>query len=66
MQELHRTGGNRDSTLRGCTQDFTCTGTQPKAVTPQKPGLDLPVGTGGSPGVVGVNCGSLWGQGYWE
>ena len=66
VQELHRTGGDRDSTLRGCTRDFTCIGTQHKAVAPQKPGLHLPVGAGGSPGVVGVNCGSLWGQEHWE
>ena len=31
VQELHRTGGNRDSTLGGCTPGFMCTGTQGKA-----------------------------------
>ena len=36
--------------------------TQHKAAAPQKPGLHLPVGAGGSPGVVGVNRGSLWGK----
>ena len=65
VQELHRTGGNRDSTLGGCTQGFTCTGTQGKAVTPQEPGPGLPASPGCSPGEMGVNCGSLWGQGHW-
>ena len=35
MQELHGTGGNRASTLERCTQGFTCSGNQDKAVTPQ-------------------------------
>ena len=34
VQELHRTGGNSDSTLKGHTQSFTYTGTQDKAETP--------------------------------
>ena len=34
VQELHRTGGNRDSTLGGHTQGSMCTGAQDKAVTP--------------------------------
>ena len=55
-QELHRTGGNRESALGGYTQGFTCTGTQGKAVTSYQPGPDLPVGLGGSPGEVGVSC----------
>ena len=33
LQELHRTGGNRDSTLRGCTQGLSHTETQAKALT---------------------------------
>ena len=33
-QKHHRTGGNRDTTLGGCTQDFMCTGSQDKAGTP--------------------------------
>ena len=30
VQELHRTRGNTDSALGGCTQDFMCPGTQAK------------------------------------
>ena len=65
MQELHRIGGNGDSTPGGPTQGFMRTEIQGKAVTPQEPGPDLPVGLGGSPGEAGVDCGSLWGQGRW-
>ena len=46
MQELYRTGENRNSTLGGHTQGFTYTGTQHKAVTPQEPGLDPPTSEG--------------------
>ena len=62
VQELQRNKGNRDSTLRGCTQDFTCTGTQHKAVTTQESGPDLPVGLGrAGVGRVSWGCGSwLW------
>ena len=35
MQELHGTGENRASTLERCTQGFTRSGNQGKAVTPQ-------------------------------
>ena len=59
MQERHKTEGNRDSTLGGRTQGFTCTGTQGKAVTPYEPGSDLPAGLGGSPGEAGVGCGLI-------
>ena len=34
VQELQRTGRNRDFTLGGHKQGFTCTGTKHKAVTP--------------------------------
>ena len=57
-QELRK----QDSNLGGCTQVFTCTGTQGKAVTPEEPGPELPVSFGGSPDETGVNCGSLWGK----
>ena len=60
---VSQTGGHRDSALGGCTPSLTHTGTQGKAVTPQEPGLDLLAGLGGSPGKVGIGCGSLWGQG---
>ena len=33
VQELHRTGGNRDPILERHTQTFTCTGSQGKAVS---------------------------------
>ena len=62
MKELHKTEGNSDSTLGGCTQGFMCPGTQGKAVTPQEPELDLPVGFGESPGEAGIGCGPLWGK----
>ena len=62
---LHRTGGNRDSTLRRCTQGFMCTGTEGKAVSPQKPGPDLRADLRGTPGEVGVGCGPIQGQGHW-
>ena len=39
-----------------------CPGTQGKAVTPQEPQLDLPVGFGESPGEAGIGCGPLWGK----
>ena len=64
MQKLHRVGRNRDSTLRRCTQYLTCIRIQHKARPPQERGLDLTRGLGGSPGVVGVGCSSLWGQGH--
>lgn len=50
MQELHRTWENKDSTLRWHMQGFMCTGSQDKAVIPQEPGPDLPVGLGRSSG----------------
>ena len=56
--ELHRNGGNRESTFEGCTQVFRGTGTYSKAATPQEPGTDLPAGLGRSPGGVEVHCGS--------
>ena len=64
MQDLHGSGENRLQSERAHA-DFKCTGTQRKAVTPQEPWLDLPVGCGGSPGEAGVGCGSLWEQGHW-
>ena len=60
--KLHRTGGNRDSTLESHTQGFMCTGSQGKAETTQKSGSRLPVVIGGSPGKTGNDCGSLLGK----
>ena len=34
VQELHRTGGDRDSILKRHTQNFTCTGSQDKTKAP--------------------------------
>lgn len=65
-QGRHRTRGN--FTLGRCTQGFSGARTQGKAVIPQEPGLDLPVGLGGSPEEAGVRGwvggGSLRGQGH--
>ena len=33
VQEIYGTGGNRDPILKRCTQTFTCTGSQGKAVS---------------------------------
>ena len=62
MQELHRTRGNRDSTLRGHTQGFMCTESQSKVITPGELELDLLMGFKLSSGESGVSCGSLWGK----
>ena len=59
VQELHRTGGNRDPILKRHTQTFMCTGSQGKAVAPQESGSDLTAGLGGSPGKTEGDCGSL-------
>ena len=65
VQELHRTGGNRDSTLGG-HKGFKYTGTQHKAVHAQEPGLLLPMGLGGCPEEAKFNYSSLWWQGHWK
>ena len=54
MQDLPKTGGDRNSTPRWCTDNFLYPGTQNKAVTPQELGLDLPEGCGESPGELAV------------
>lgn len=41
--------------------NFMYSETQHKAITPQKPRLDLPTSLGGSPGEVGVSYGTLLG-----
>ena len=62
----HRTGGNRNTTLGGCTQGLVCTRNQgDKAVASQEPGPDLPAGSVVSPGEVGGSCGPLQGQRHW-
>ena len=43
VQELHRTGGNRDPILKRCTQTFTCTESQGKAKSPWESGSNLRV-----------------------
>ena len=60
MQELHRTGGNRDHIPERCTQVFMCTGPQGKAETPRESGSELTVVLGGSPEKKGDDFGSLW------
>ena len=61
MQEIHGTGGNRDSILERHTQAFMCTG-QGKAETPWESGSDLTAVLGGYPGKTGGDCGLLWGK----
>ena len=56
-QELHRTGGNRDSTLERCIHAFTCTGSQAKVETPQEARSDLPEDLGPSTGKTGGDGG---------
>ena len=63
VQELHRTGGNRDPDFKRCTQIFTCTGFQGKAKSPSDSGPDLTAVLGGSPSKRGGECGLLWGKG---
>ena len=62
VQEFHRTGGNGDPILERRAQDFTCTGSQGKAETPQESGLDLTAVLKGSSGKTGGDCGLLWGK----
>ena len=54
MKELHKTEGNSDSTLGGCTQGYICTGTKSEAEIPQEPGPNLPAGPRESAGDTGV------------
>ena len=54
-QELHRTGGNGDPTLKRRTQTFTCTESQGKAKSPRESGSNLTAVLGGHPGKTGVN-----------
>ena len=54
-QELHRTGGNGDPTLKMHTWIFTCTGSQGKAKSPWESGSNLTTVLGGHPGKTGVN-----------
>ena len=55
VQELHRTGGNRDPILKRHTQTFTCTESQGKAKSPRESGSNLTAVLGGHPGKTGVN-----------
>ena len=55
VQELHRTGGNRDPTLNRHIHIFTCTGSQGKEKTPQESGSNLTAVLGEHPGKTGVN-----------
>ena len=58
MQNFDKTGGNRDSTLGGHTQNSVHTRTQGEgAVTPEETEPDLPASVGGCPAEVG---GWLW------
>ena len=52
VQELHRTGGNRDSTPGEHTQDSMSTGSQGKVGTPLEYGSDLPASLGEDPGLI--------------
>ena len=54
VQELHRSGGNGDSTLERHKQASTCTGSQSKAETPKESGSDLPAVLGDLLGKQGV------------
>ena len=68
MQNFHRPGGNRDSTLGRHKQNFVHARTQEKgAATPQDTEANLPVSVWGSPAEVWVLSGLPWGrQQSWE
>ena len=67
MQDFDRTGGNRDPTLGGLTQNSVRIGTRGEgAVTLGETEPDLPASVGGSPAEVGGGCGSPWGQAHWQ
>ena len=55
IQELHRTGGNRDPILKRCTQTFMCTESQGKEKSPRESGSKLTAVLRGHPGKTGVN-----------
>ena len=55
-QGLHRTGENGDHILERHTQPFVCAGSQGKAETPWKSGLDLTAILRGTPGKTGACC----------
>ena len=55
VQELHRTGGNRDPILKRRTQTFTCTESQGKAKSSWESGSNLTAVLGGPSGKTGVN-----------
>ena len=54
LQEIHRTGKNRNSIPGGCIQVFVYPGK--KALTSKEPGPDLPAGPAGSPWEAGGGC----------
>ena len=54
VQELHRTGENRDSILKRHTQTVACTESQGKANAPREAGSNLTAVLGGHPGKTGV------------
>ena len=68
FQEFNRTGGNRDSTLRGHTQSSVCIGTQGKEQWPQGRlnQTYLLVLQGLLQRRWGGGSGSPWGQGQWQ
>ena len=59
--ETYRAGGNRDSTLKACIQNLTCSRTQGK-----EPGSDPPADLGESPGEARGNWGSSQGYKHWQ
>ena len=60
MQDFHRSGENRDSTLGGYRQNLVYTKTQGKgAVAPQETEPDLPASVGGSLAEAWVHSSSL-------
>ena len=58
--------GETDSTPEGLTQVFMGTRYQGRAETSEESRSDLPVDIGGSPGKIGGDCSSFWGEGHWR
>ena len=64
MQELHRTGGNRDSTPGGCIQGPMCTRTQGKSSDFIETWVRLSCWSWRVSKGSGDGCGSPWGHGH--
>ena len=69
MQDFDRTGGNRDPTLGGRTQNsahIRTKGKDPGGVTPGETEPDLPASVGRSLAEDRGGSVSPWGQGHWQ